>query len=677
MASNMGTTPIVVSAKNMSLADFMKDIAAATDSTWERKAEQFVLTRGRSKENTAIKNEARLRGERLEEGIKTYLESNKANQDWSQNSIRKRLDEDRKMRENMAKQSTLGGDSGVMVTYSSSVSPSHIFLYEAASKLSPEVLGSIGIGKRVVFSSQPTKAQVRLPYQSAKVREFIESNNRLSETSLTESGSSNVGSINISTDLTKQRPKIESISKLLIAATAFTEGISLQAIVVGPDGQIYDQPSSFISFAPQKPVVAPADSAGEISLSEENYEFVKLMLPSSSTSQSFAIVLRVADDELTSGIGQHVSPVAMSPKLRSKLSDPEKIDPISLFPSEVLLKFADLRKKSLIACIPDRSVYEMAKRLSTGKIQVKDFYQYSSSMGLSVTEGDTLVVSPLNVAESDRTRVNRSSLGRLIDVYAKQGWVGIKDLLAYASTMPNYEESNLDAVLLKLTAPGTVETYRQDPNLVKLYASTYTKLNQLNLNPAFIDTRFVTAYEKGLLETVLYKSTGFMMMGDGMMVTAESRVGGARPALPNIYNTEPTEMYPDGIPHGTTLNLRKAFGEGVLAFDAKGNSRIMTATDLGLHEGFDWKAMNPQATATTYEKFKPAELADHVFLVDFGKKKSEVRLRDASVSSGAAAAFASLPNSIKDKVAKGKETTSRMKFGTVVGQPVTGTPPPR
>ena len=74
--------------------------------------------------------------------------------------------------------------------------------------------------------------------------------------------------------------------------------------------------------------------------------------------------------------------------------------------------------------------------------------------------------------------------------------------------------------------------------------------------------------------------------------------------------SEPTEAYPNGLPADGFLNFNRIFGEGVLAFDADGTSTSLSASDLGMREGFDWSKAGDGKLPPKFDSYRAADMSE-------------------------------------------------------------------
>jgi hypothetical protein len=134
-------------------------------------------------------------------------------------------------------------------------------------------------------------------------------------------------------------------------------------------------------------------------------------------------------------IGKDAS--GFSAALKRALHDPVKWDPISFTVGEGLVAYATCRKLNLVACVPDDAC-QIDSILSASGPTTDDFFNALEDIGHvgSRIEDGTLVVYPLDPIHARNTRLDRTSLKRLVERKGSRFHPSLDDLGAFAIANP-------------------------------------------------------------------------------------------------------------------------------------------------------------------------------------------------------------------------------------------------
>jgi hypothetical protein len=230
-------------------------------------------------------------------------------------------------------------------------------------------------------------------------------------------------------------------------------------------------------------------------------------------------------------------------------------------------------------------------------------------------------------------------------------------------------------------SPATARVYSNGQmDFLRLYALLTPAQRQVNAERARVGVNQMSGQQKAILEKIVYKFNGPMIMGRGTMaITAirSDRTPGEERPEPQIIQQEPTEAFPNGLPPDTILNLRRQWADGVFAIDANSQGRFLSAADLGLRQGIDTSQFPPGTFPQT--QFTKYQLADLVYVslnLTFGRRNRSGDLRDASIRTGAAElAYEKLPKGFLDSVDKARQQAANMKTMSI-GRGGSAVPPP-
>ncbi len=129
-------------------------------------------------------------------------------------------------------------------------------------------------------------------------------------------------------------------------------------------------------------------------------------------------------------------PIPDSGTIQQLLQDPEHVDPLDIVAGPMLLAMARVRHENMVACIPDQAFTTVLA--SSDKQGVPSFLaRLRHSAMMSVKESDGWLAFGPNEAEfTRRTRVDRSSLARLIQTSFALGAVSLDSVSAFLLQYP-------------------------------------------------------------------------------------------------------------------------------------------------------------------------------------------------------------------------------------------------
>lgn len=679
-AGTLKDWPVIVRVKNMPAKAFLDTLGKVLDAEWTRLGDTVTLSRGAHRLRIAEAAEAEARLPWVTQAVDKYLKDTLNASDWSQQAIDKRLKDDAAKRAELLSTIKESGDNmRISMIDNESVTPGALVLNEALRKLPAKSLAGILPGQRIVWANVPNRMQKQLPYVPGSLDPFVRAYNRVLEANkaLADAAPQNV---RIETALSKRGEPIQAVAKLIVIGQRFGDGLQVSVLIVGKNGEVLDRPQAWLGEPPTPAGIAPDGISGEAVLSEQSKNLIRAFRTETTGTNQMQVQVDLGDN-LDGSLGND-PPLRILPQgVAAILSNPVANEPMSYFPSEVLLQLAQSQDRNLIGYLPDASFGAFAQKLAGGKMSFADLFRNAPSLGLAITEGETITVSPANWAQADRSRVNRAELGKVTGAVAKRGYASLDELARYALAMPRWSDENLDAIWLAACAPVEHRKYSANQNVFyKMYGSLTTPQRQPAAARASIMANQMSAQQKLLLEEIVYQAGGPQMIGRGRMMTTSVGVsrGNTReqePQEPEIVIVEPTEAFPNGLPPNTRLELNRRFSDGVYAIDAQGRGRFLSAGDLGLRMGIDKGTLPPGMNVDSeFNKYFIADLTTVEMNVQFGRRGRTASLKDASVRSGASAvSYAQLPKNFTDNVDRARQRAMNMKMMSVGGR---GAPPP-
>lgn len=271
--------------------------------------------------------------------------------------------------------------------------PAGSYIKTALHDLNPKDL-CVGLGKRVVYSTQPNRLQVQLPGKGDllsnysrdldKMRSYIPLADRQLKTD-------NSVTVVYALEVFSSR---EKIAKLCLSVQRVTAGsgdsLACFIFAVGAAGKVLDQ--GFLRI----PIVGKAE------------------VPNQLTTSTKQISLSTADLVQSETVGQQTLPPAeANPGVDLAL---QGVEPLSSMPSRLLTAVADAENLKLLAILPD-SVMDVYKTIHPKSVMdvrsVVQAFADTGSVDFKIKDG-WLIVTPIYPIESQTQFVDRPALRRLL-----------------------------------------------------------------------------------------------------------------------------------------------------------------------------------------------------------------------------------------------------------------------
>lgn len=438
------------------------------------------------------------------------------------------------------------------------VSPSERFATRVLSVFDPETLADLQSGQRTVFSTAPTHMQRPLGsgvFQACD-QYALEQNawNKISAQSRPRSRvvPANDGSELVFSVDSQSRPdqgiKGTPAKVLAIMTADWDSGeIEVQFKICDTQGRIFAYPNTTIALSdsgspqdgdedqPSEPSPRPAQAA-TVRLSPIAQELAKYYQGSEEEGQDFSPSMAFS------------GPVAganrkFSSELRAFVLDPERHEPLSLFPAEPLLSAADAAGADVALCVDDPMFRVTAIAGSSADTMLSEL---SGRIEGARYEKGWFVGRPLHPLHP--VIENRHGLGEFLRGASKAGRARLKDLMGYAQYVPDYNVS-LGIVLIDLAVPndGAMQQANSDWLYIRLLGSLSQTQRSVLDRDSYIKLSFLNPDQIETVGQIVY----------GKEADAEPQeVGGANEDATMLVSnrmmlgslaSEPTEVLPNGL----------------------------------------------------------------------------------------------------------------------------------
>lgn len=562
--NGMENEVLILRLENASMSDVMRQIATVTSGDWTQKGDIYYLgaslgTRNRefSAANKAFQDKITAAVKKLSDAVAKTAKK--------QTDAKKAADDE----EGFSFPGFGGGSAA---------------LTKIALAMGADNLSSVSENGRVVFSTNPTSVQRRMPANiNTYLADYVREHNAQVAEQKNEEPAKDDGipeGMGAFMEIFKPK-KMKAITGppakvLIIAERDGLMGLSLTMKLFDTEGQMLarenlplqvDAAFDVAEFMPDKDKPAPPVPKGK------------------------PIKLSAVAQELAS-MGQNIGAMQsgkmkISPELETRLKDPVAYDPLSFAHSEGLLQVAEEKHEQLVANLPDGLLSFFSSLRKSGNLDTVGFLKdLQEGDKVKVTEADGwLVAMPGNPYGSRSERTDRKSLKKLLDASISQGYLSLDDLAAYAqSNAAPLTEAPASTVYIMLYAPGAMQQGMMGMmnwDLVRFYGTLgatqkesiknggQIAFNSLNPGQRTIVSQMLFGPANDLTVTADKKTDGDPLTN--MMMRQMSRF---MPGSTGDYRTEPTEIMPNGLPAngyiavkyssepvGVPVGMNTSFGE--------------------------------------------------------------------------------------------------------------------
>ncbi len=673
---------IVIDVKDVSLKDLMDRLAEAVEAEWVTETTTLRLNR----------SSAYIR-KREQEAYQKRLAAVKKDQADSKAALaklpafdRKSADSIVKEAEELQRQSTQNQEDPKRYEAADKLlkqTPRSRFAERIAVAMDPEFLASLKSDDRVVLSTIPNRMQRAMPSSVMPIiAQFIREQNiwadalsGLPEPNYEEEDENNWYSDRLLNDRKAIRG---NPAKVLIILTAQSgASVSMEVRLLNNKGGMIAGANASVSLKPEmsdEDIKKYTEQAAKIQEDSAKEEPLKLSPLAEELRKKLGFSFmreEGADPEADK---------PLSPELRNALLNPEKIDPLSLGGSEILLAIAQKKNLQLVAA-PGDLLFLLAAMPSDEKgIKPAQLLAMMSTMPGDtnpVTLDDGWFVFRRGDFDGSLTQfgnTDRSLLGRITRKIAQEGRITLD---TNCEIVLAQEENSYFSLLLFygmiIQGNSGLDMFmggnsRGNESMMRLHGLlTPIQKNEL-LQGGRISIGSLSPKQREILYNMVYKENRF---GWDMEMTApsEAEIDAPEDEDPDVEYApqEPTEEYPNGLPSEgyITLKLEKSptlFVE--LSYDGKTTRQEqMDPQEIGYYLAMrEVGTGNPETDEyyklMTYKSFQLGEKTDWQYKFTFAPKKSRNHaLSDSKPTGSKLKSMDQLPPDLLKEINKVKEET--------------------
>jgi hypothetical protein len=527
VSPNVGNEIIVVHANGVTLQSVLDKIALVSSAEWQRDGEVTKLV------------------------ASTVARSREASEERTQrlNRLRKSLADRLKARTSSTSE---GEDSDEEMD---DVIQSYSPVDELLKGIDLTAIAAMNAGDRIVYATNPTAMQRRLPSNTPAIVQTIVTQHNASIPEQTENNEE------LSQYLEKMPPSVRKMierqqkpvgnpSKALfvVSAQAFTsmQMVSAELRLYDAEGNVILSQPTYLDF--EMPTVPKPTKAGNSPVTSTPITY----------SEDSKALLAGFQGSPTSGMKMNVSP-----ELRAKLMQPDVYDPLSFTATDELLSVAAHKKKSLVANVSD-AMMDTPNMMVPGSKATVEEVEASLAAGdestITETEG-WVVIRPTHPATSRTDRTDRVALANLVQAAKTKALPTLDEICAFAVTSPSPMQNGVGRFYAIYFVPGMMSMGMggiTDWDAFKFYGTLGPSQKSSLSRGQTLAVGAMSGMQKNLWSKMVFGASSHISAGtpkipedpfEGMMSM------GMMGMNTDSYLQEPTELMPNGLPPGAFLQF--------------------------------------------------------------------------------------------------------------------------
>jgi hypothetical protein len=526
---------LVIHVREAPLADLLAKIGDLTAADWQAKGEGFELVRSRAKQKAEEQAEFDREVAMFQKAIDKQKKNLSTLEPWTEQTATRLANNLNDLQKSQPSNGRFENGVWKRMQELDNKAPGGRAMTRILASLNAKELAALPADYKIVFSDRPTNMQRPLPTGVIPgLQQLVAEQNIWADVAGKVFGEPQGGMY--STASWMKQPFDGQVGKVLLMISKTKQSAyqttNIEIAACNRKGTILVRGNQYLNTANFEDYKQPAPQPGE------------QPLPVSK----FAEAVRKSFDRSTPSIAAKNMPK----DIVDLLCDPEHHEPLAFATGELLISLAQAKGENLIAQVNDES-FMVAAGASLGKMTPSMVLKMLSTAGLNVEEkADWLVISPQAAASSRLDRLDRAAIGRFVRATVREHHAGLEEQAVYAVACRGDIYNTLGYVLALLSGltPGT--DYFETPTL-RLYGLMDAAQRQALAKGARINLGALSAAQIEVVNKMVFG------MNPNLSPTAAPNNGaGVANAAQEFYNgigQEPTEMFPNGIPRNSTLDL--------------------------------------------------------------------------------------------------------------------------
>ena len=536
----VGEEVLVINVNDVKLKDLMNRVATCAAAQWTKQGTTYRLERPSELEVKLRKTEA----EELEKLLKLQIEK------WRSEYVSQSVTTSSEIDEIVRRMAGLANELSHIESEQAwddyarrlnlcrkSLPPSVTkLLIGVCSELDLKTLTSMAPTSKLVLSTQPNRLQSRLSLPNHLLKQYLSSRESIAQAISRNADPTSLENIKdlFNIDVTEDSQPINKLV-LTIEREATSAIYFIEMHVLSATNEVIERTAIQFGGEQYAEPKNKSNDASRIVWSEESQSLIR----------SFKFQ-------------------KLSDSARNNLLHPERFDPLSTLPSDLLKSLAKSKKLNLVGSIPDDSVTCFSNDTDITIAQAETMV--GSAYHIKVSEGDGwFLATPYRPCDAALARVDREALGRFYRVYTEKGDASLTDQQRFTRSVTRAMEPLTGRYLLLggslLKGTGIVSMCNQFDGLRLIDSLT------LNQQIALQNGKSLLISELGFpatqcLTSLVYRPNGRMQVRNGDKLCPEA-----------------TELLPLGLPPSGTLSYDLRINEYLVEYGEDGalnNINIVT-----------------------------------------------------------------------------------------------------
>jgi hypothetical protein len=548
-------------------------------------------------------------------------------------------------------------------------SPGATIMEELVLCLTPQQIASVPLGERRVFALSPTRMQLALPTRAGAVI-----GRYLRRTQVLREAASSLGLLKIDdqgeTDLpylvARDLEPLEGAEEVLLQVEPydFGDSVAFEATLLDDRGrELTSWELNCVDGVSETDeendsVDQRADSWRELMNVRRGEEPLKIVGLGKEL-----IDWTIASRQIAQGITKQHS-LAISPRLRDALLNPETVDPASYFTGQGFVLASKAEGMNLVANVPDEIISMNGFTRNPDQLTLRQFIgivDRSRTVDMQKADG-WWIVRPRDPSAARAARCDRKDLGKLVRNASAKGTLMLDDVASFAARNSENAWNMLALPLAMIAVPGTdYQSIDGSFDMYRLYGSL-TVLQRTTLsNGESLTIRSLSPGQKAQLTRMIYYlpdsalngSAGWSPVFDDEEGTIQLE-GSPLPDHDEVSN-EPTERLPYGLPDTglvtlaikqqpifQTIQARRGFGGRTMGLRQIAMASVMK----------EFPSLFPNQGISDIGRVKQGTMRQYRFVFSLGAGLGYVRtLRDVALDqTQPAVSIESLPEDVRAKL---------------------------
>lgn len=528
---------LALGTPELPLSETMEKIALATEATWTRENGGYLLYRTDAQNKARRTREAEVMAKRIEAQMKKSADLVKGYGDFTDSAAK-----------NLATQALDRSNENDPNRWRARMklaeqAPASRLANRLLLSLNARDLATLEVGSRVVFSSNPTRLQIRFPNAAnAAIQQFLTEQNRYAEAA---AGLGDRDQIMFSYDGLSSFQPVKQLGKVLLIIkreSSFGQSTMAELKVANAKGQIVAAANQAIAANPMNEGEQDAMMKGD-PIPEGD-----LMVTPSNASKGLMKLFR----DMMARTGSSVGPEPeVEPELRKFLLRPDLNDPTEIGNQEVIE--AIVTKQNVpVAMVPsDLSFFGVIQSAADQKYSRSRWEKGFKMADLErVADPKWVIARPAMPISSEMSRINRAALAKFLTRVGTEGRMSLDNQAQMVSTIKVDPNSTIFPLYLMMAGLG-LEGFNGEAFWIKLYASLNADQKKVLERGEPIGRIAMSAKQIALIEEQMMKGRFRQWessMDEPPNENEEDRFYGEK------LSGEPTEALVNGLPNDVTIS---------------------------------------------------------------------------------------------------------------------------